>query len=1479
MVRIGSATYTASGATLDAVLASLTSQIDAHASYAASKVSTTGVAQDWNAIIAVLKARVEAGEAVTAAVTSSGLKLTAEAFNVPFTARAVADADDAMVHNGATLVVAPSASTAQTSVIEFLGAPVNFTSYTVVIDGKVFTVDAPGGAINDWTNGSTTNPGILNALSRAILADAALAARFSIAVGDNGANGRMTFTAKAVDTAFSIDFVGSSSLADWTAATVTEAQAPASNKPQISRVVFASQAQPPVVGHTYGVTIDNQSFTVKAGSDGVDATWNSVRSALAAKINAASGGSALASAANESGQDRLRITGRDDNVAFTVTAETRTGGADVTNTGSAPTTPAGHSHPQVSDIVFDTSAPVEGRKYTVQVAGREYSVTVQSGESFDSLMGRLVLAINGDAANTTVTASNRNESVTYFTDASRTTTATRVERSLRLTGRADNVAFTVSGASVTYQSTTTAQNPGVVVNQASAGSSATQVQTLTFPADATPGATVNYTVTVGGHSFSVKVGDVVGGSPVTPDWTSLLGALASRINGTAAAPASALADGAARTLTLTGKAANTAFSVTATGRDENPNLVLALEEDSVLIVPDRTAGSFSVTTEGNLTVVNLPTFAGESISLQADDNLVVVTALNLGRSTPDNPSGGGELRLSAGAAITLGGRVTAETLTVSAGDDLTITSSIGNLYVTMDGDGNLTVFQTGDLTIGSIVMDGGDITIVASGSVDITSITGNTGNVLIQSGGHIHITNLAEADHVTLQAALDVSVTLEADTLDIVANGAVTVAEADGVTLERIVSGGGAVSVTVAATSTSDGNLVVGGAILATLGSGVTLGAGGTITLERAITTDSGAIAVTAGRGLTMGEEADVATDSGNVSLDAGTGALAMHSDTYVEAGGGAITLRAGGDITLGKLRSDKAGGTLAIDAGGWIRSGAGDTDIVAATSTLVIHAGQGVGEAADALETQVAVLDVSNSGGGAIALLEADDVSVKRLAQGGTGSVELATVRGSITVAARPVGAAAADWGIRSTSGDIALYAAGAAAGGAGGTASLTIGNSLTTTGGSIRLTAEDGPLTLAAQVQAGGSGSITLAVPKGGVQADPLATGWKGTAGVVDPNVDWAMRNGYFTMDQASGEIVAAGIPGYLEAGRLANGTVLRAAGGPFLQAAGGHIGILARDAVGAQSAGFLYSPLAIVVDALTLRVSSSERAEVALLATGAIAVEGGSASGSRGGTTQVGSLSGMQTITSAVDASGEDITIRGSDIDIVNAPIRSVGATLNVAPLNPATTVVIGNLAGGATSQPGWMVLDNDDLSNLEDGFRAIVIGAANTAGHIMVGGAGSTDTVTLKDTLHLVAPMLGSHVSINTRLVLQGNSSFLLVGSGHTTALAGSITAGASLDALDSLSVTGEQTLTAGADAGGHMRLGGSGMFIDGDGAAGDDVLHLRATGNITIASDVGATDALEGLTIGGVGSQPGRRRPVRRRSHDGRRPASSTPAAW
>jgi len=364
--------------------------------------------------------------------------------------------------------------------------------------------------------------------------------------------------------------------------------------------------------------------------------------------------------------------------------------------------------------------------------------------------------------------------------------------------------------------------------------------------------------------------------------------------------------------------------------------------------------------------------------------------------TPINVGASGTVTLSATEGVTLGGKVTAGTLTVTAGDDLTITSEVGTLQVTMNGAGDLTVFQTGALSITSIAMNGGgggDVNLVASGTVDIGEITGVAGDIKITTtAGNIVIGKLAAGGDLVLSAAAgkvtlgSASNTIEADSLNIVAKGDITVYEKDALVIERLSSSDGGVVFVKAG-----GALTVNGAIQAKSGNDVSLETtnGGSIALNQTITTETGGnVTITAANGLTLSAQADIKSTNGVFKLNAGSGALTMTGETYVDAGSGTLDLDATGTITLGKLSTlNTAAVTITSTAGAVLDGGDSPVDVYAPNARLEVRSVGGFGGGSyGALETQVAELDVINSGSGDIAVEDVDDLIIVNISQSAAG-------------------------------------------------------------------------------------------------------------------------------------------------------------------------------------------------------------------------------------------------------------------------------------------------------------------------------------------------------------------------------------------------------------------------------------------------------------------------------------------------------------
>ena len=631
-------------------------------------------------------------------------------------------------------------------------------------------------------------------------------------------------------------------------------------------------------------------------------------------------------------------------------------------------------------------------------------------------------------------------------------------------------------------------------------------------------------------------------------------------------------------------------------------------------------------------------------------------------------------------------------MTVSAGDDLTLNTKVDNLAVTFTKPGNLTVTETagaadanGNVTFTSIAMDnttGGDITIVADGNIRITSITGKAGKVSITSlHGSIIIDSMSSAGEVVLSAAQGTVTAgttsiafIEADTLDIIAKGAINIYEKDVVSINRIASSDGA-----AITVTAGGNLTLKGAITTTGSNAVKLlTTAGSLALEQPITTASGSITLTAAGAMSLDEQADLTSVSGNISLLAGadtgsiTGSMTLTGETFVDAGSGLISFIADGDVTLGKLRTTNTSDlVITSHFGGVIDGGDSPPDIVAAGATLKVRSVTGFGSfgSAGAVEIQVAALDVINTASGNIAVEEVDGIILYQISQSGIGNVSVSTLNGAISTVYRagtPIDLNAStniQSVVKADSGSISLYA-----GGTGGVIALGANADISSSSDAshgISLTAEDGNITLAGGIRVAGAGNITLRALRGSVLVDHNSTGWRQVSGSFDPQTDWAMRLGKFVTDPASGELRTANVEAYNLA-RINNGVVLRAAGGAYLQTTDGRLTITALSNIGETFGSYLYSPYALVVDAAELNITSAERMNVSVIATANVNVVANAGSGSKGGTTGVSTFTGEQTISDAVDASGDNITITANSIELDGA-LRSAGAVLTITTID--------------------------------------------------------------------------------------------------------------------------------------------------------------------------------------------------------------------
>ncbi|ETR64821.1 MAG: hypothetical protein OMM_15298, partial [Candidatus Magnetoglobus multicellularis str. Araruama] len=151
-------------------------------------------------------------------------------------------------------------------------------------------------------------------------------------------------------------------------------------------------------------------------------------------------------------------------------------------------------------------------------------------------------------------------------------------------------------------------------------------------------------------------------------------------------------------------------------------------------------------------------------------------------------------------------------------------------------------------------------------------------------------------------------------------------------------------------------------------------------------------------------------------------------------------------------------------------------------------------------------------------------------------------------------------------------------------------------------------------------------------------------------------------------------------------------------------------------------------MVLDAENLGAISTEKSDIEIIATDSVSLANDdSPFGMRGGNTFITILSGMQTVTQPLDAGGEDINFVSNDVAI-SEDIRSIGASLNIRPVNNAGKIFIGDNTSGM-DLTDILHLDTSEISKLQNGFKEIVIGSTEGQHEIIIGDQ-NTDTGTIE-----------------------------------------------------------------------------------------------------------------------------------------------------
>ncbi|XOV87479.1 MAG: filamentous hemagglutinin N-terminal domain-containing protein [Pseudomonadota bacterium] len=826
------------------------------------------------------------------------------------------------------------------------------------------------------------------------------------------------------------------------------------------------------------------------------------------------------------------------------------------------------------------------------------------------------------------------------------------------------------------------------------------------------------------------------------------------------------------------------------------------------------------------------------ITLTADSNTDVsgtgageVTMASGARLTS---AGGAPITVTAGGGIALAelnaGLVAAADVVVNArggavtdanagainivGNDVTLTAGAGGIDTDLTASGVLTATSSAA---------NGDININAQfGGISLATADAGTGNVtLVAENGGISDSNGAGTNNITGS-----TVTLNAD-------GAINTDVEAATSLSAIVQNAAAVAQNGAITLRSTGNMALG-----SVGAGtgpVSLTAGGAISDTNGATVNivAGPVSMTANGG---GIDTDVdATDLVNATSTSAGGAIDLANTTgnlalgTVGSNGGAITLTAAtGNMTAnaitstgGDISATSSAGSLDLDG---VDAGAGNVTLTAATTLagtvagnlLTATAGGNIGSGSASLNTTVATLNATSTGGG-IWVSETDGLDVQTLSS--AGMIDL-TAGGDLSVVPA-TGAGAASivttggnltLGGLTTTGAVTLASTGTLAAtnlvtAAGATVSVTGGGDTTlstVTGGTTTVTSggtldtSGGALTVAG-VSLTSAGDMTL----GGVTS---------TAGVS------ATSGGFLAATDAAGVTAAAGITA--TAATTLTASSLTAGDTVNLTGTNGAVSVTDLTAVGTVDISALSGTLAVT------NATTGATAAVNLSATGATTVStltGGAVTATSGGTLDVTSMTagGTTRLTS-----GDTLTV------------TTLAAGTNQVALVSATGAVLSGFTSGETT------LDSN-------GGTVSVTNLAAT-GPVVLDGTGDMTLTTLSSTAGLSATTTGGALSA-TGLTAAGD----ITGTAATSLTAATLSGGGNVTltgnsgavSVDGLTTTGAVDLTAasGTLAASNITTG-AGASVDVS-ASGATTLATVTGGATTVTS--GGTLGVTSLTAGGA----------------------------
>ncbi len=199
---------------------------------------------------------------------------------------------------------------------------------------------------------------------------------------------------------------------------------------------------------------------------------------------------------------------------------------------------------------------------------------------------------------------------------------------------------------------------------------------------------------------------------------------------------------------------------------------------------------------------------------------------------------------------------------------------------------------------------------------------------------------------------------------------------------------------------------------------------------------------------------------------------------------------------------------------------------------------------------------------------------------------------------------------------------------------------------------------------------------------------------------------------------------------------------------------------------------------------------------------------------------------------NANGGNMNFTSDQIQI-NAQLQSTGGDVHLQPLNVGTSIALGD------GVKGTFDLDTSELTQLVDGFDAVVIGRDDGSHNIRISDVAITDPTYFQN------PILGGRIYQTGAITGTGNASITVTGSGHTIELGDQILPAGSINILDSGIVREGESVRL-ETLGGDININ---FDVDGTlGGAGEALTLNAPNGHIVIKGNIGSAAALQNLTI-------------------------------